>query len=176
MDSPPKGRRGRLITNAMWRNILLQAIYQLAVLGTLRWMGPSLLGYDETQADGKLRLNTFIFNTFVLCQLMNEVNSREIERLDVFSTFFSNGIFLFILGSTFIVQVAMVQFGGHIASTCPLSLHEWLLCLAPGLVSLPLAILIKLIPVPSDGESADWCEVEEQEAAAAMADRTEGRA
>ncbi|KAJ4748350.1 Calcium-transporting ATPase [Rhynchospora pubera] len=70
MKRAPVGRREPLITNIMWRNLVIQALFQVAVLLTLNFDGRSLLqlnNYPMTKAN-KIK-NTFIFNTVVLCQL-----------------------------------------------------------------------------------------------------------
>ncbi|VAH51321.1 unnamed protein product [Triticum turgidum subsp. durum] len=43
MQRPPVGRREPLITNIMWRNLLIMAFYQVAILLTLTFKGLSLL-------------------------------------------------------------------------------------------------------------------------------------
>lgn len=67
MKRPPVGRHVSFITKAMWRNILGQSIYQLAILGVLNFDGKKLLklsGSDATDV-----LDTVIFNSFVFCQV-----------------------------------------------------------------------------------------------------------
>ncbi|KAF5941215.1 hypothetical protein HYC85_022382 [Camellia sinensis] len=88
MNRPPVGRGVSFITNAMWRNIIGQSIYQLAVLGTFNFDGKNLLrleGSDTTDV-----LTTFIFNTFVFCQVFNEINSRDMEKINVFRGMFKS--------------------------------------------------------------------------------------
>ena len=46
----PYGREEPIISNAMWRNILVMASFQLAVLFTLFFAGCSLLGFGDSQA------------------------------------------------------------------------------------------------------------------------------
>ncbi len=55
------------ISNQMWRNIIGQAVFQLAALAILQYMGKEILHLTDDNA-GKL-LNTVIFNTFVFCQV-----------------------------------------------------------------------------------------------------------
>lgn len=69
MRRPPVGRGDNFITKVMWRNIVGQSIYQLAVLGVLIFKGKSLL-----RLHGDTQLNTFIFNTFVFCQVHTEAD------------------------------------------------------------------------------------------------------
>jgi Ca2+-transporting ATPase len=51
----------------MWRNIIGQSIYPLVVLGILIFKGKSLLQLSGDRSG--TQLNTFIFNTFVFCQV-----------------------------------------------------------------------------------------------------------
>jgi Ca2+-transporting ATPase len=67
MKRPPVSRGTSFITKAMWRNIIGQSIYQLAVLGVLNFRGTQLLGL--TGSDATDTLNTVIFNAFVFCQV-----------------------------------------------------------------------------------------------------------
>lgn len=67
MKRPPVGRSESLITLAMWRNIIGQSIYQLFILLVLNFSGKQILGLTGTDATAVL--NTFIFNTFVFCQV-----------------------------------------------------------------------------------------------------------
>jgi len=67
MKRPPIGRNVNIITKTMWRNIIGQSIYQISVLVILQLDGKHLLKLSDSD-DTKI-LNTFIFNTFVLCQV-----------------------------------------------------------------------------------------------------------
>jgi cytochrome c biogenesis protein CcdA len=81
-------------------------------------------------------------------QVFNEVNAREMEKFNVFRHTFNNKIFLFILGFTIVFQVIMVQFLGKFANTVPLNKEQWLITVFIGFMSLPIAAIVKLIPVP----------------------------
>ncbi|KAF2317223.1 hypothetical protein GH714_017992 [Hevea brasiliensis] len=71
MHRPPVGRREPLITNIMWRNLLIQAVYQVTVLLVLNFRGKTLLGLKHDGADHANKVkNTLIFNAFVLCQII----------------------------------------------------------------------------------------------------------
>ena len=67
MKRPPIGRNVNFITRTMWRNIIGQSIYQIIVLAVLQFKGKRILKLQGSDATGIL--NTFIFNTFVLCQV-----------------------------------------------------------------------------------------------------------
>ncbi|XP_034685211.1 putative calcium-transporting ATPase 13, plasma membrane-type [Vitis riparia] len=141
MDRPPVGRTGPLITNIMWRNLLAQALYQIAVLLTLQFKGESIFGVNEKVKD------TLIFNTFVLCQVFNEFNARRLEKKNVFEGIHKNKLFLGIIGITIILQVVMVEFLKKFADTERLNWGQWGACLGIAAVSWPLGWVVKCIPV-----------------------------
>ncbi|XXG41341.1 hypothetical protein AAC387_Pa01g1822 [Persea americana] len=145
MKRPPVGRGTNFITGAMWRNIIGQSIYQLAVLGVLMFDGKSLLRLSGSNATPVL--NTVIFNTFVFCQVFNEINSREINKINVFSGLFNNWVFVAVMASTVIFQVIIVELLGALASTVPLSWQLWLISILIGSISLIIGIILKCIPV-----------------------------
>ncbi|OVA12938.1 Cation-transporting P-type ATPase [Macleaya cordata] len=145
MKRPPVGRGVNFITRTMWRNIIGQSIYQLVVLAVLKFDGKRLLKLDGSDATAVL--NTFIFNTFVFCQVFNEINSREMEKINIFRGMFDSWVFVAVMASTVIFQVIIVEFLGTYASTVPLSWHSWLLSLLIGSISMIVAVILKCIPV-----------------------------
>lgn len=78
MQRPPVARTESFITLTMWRNIIGQSIYQLAILLVLNFVGMQLLGL--TGSDAKAVNNTFIFNTFVFCQVTHRINSQYLHK------------------------------------------------------------------------------------------------
>uniref|UniRef100_J3L7P9 Calcium-transporting ATPase n=1 Tax=Oryza brachyantha TaxID=4533 RepID=J3L7P9_ORYBR len=153
MKRPPVGRGDSFITKVMWRNIAGQSIYQLVVLGVLLLRGKSLLQIDGPRADALL--NTFVFNTFVFCQVFNEVNSREMEKINVFSGIFSSWIFSAVVGVTAAFQVIMVELLGTFANTVHLSGRLWLASVLIGSAGLVVGAILKCIPVDSGSDSSD---------------------
>ncbi|XP_047179918.1 calcium-transporting ATPase 9, plasma membrane-type isoform X2 [Vigna umbellata] len=148
MRRSPVGRREPLITNIMWRNLIVQAVYQITVLLVLNFHGESILPKQDTRADSFQVKNTLIFNAFVLCQLFNEFNARKPEEMNVFRGVTKNKLFMGIVGATFILQIIIIEFLGKFTSTVRLDWKLWLASLVIGFVSWPLAIAGKFIPVP----------------------------
>ncbi|KAL8254593.1 hypothetical protein R6Q59_032814 [Mikania micrantha] len=145
MQRPPVKRTDSFITKTMWRNIIGQSVYQMAVLFVLNFAGKPILSLQGENATAIL--NTFIFNTFVFCQVFNEINSRDIDKINIFRGMFSSWIFLGVMISTVVFQVIIVEFLGTFASTVPLDWQLWLLSIVIGLVSMPIAAVLKCIPV-----------------------------
>ncbi|KAL6585274.1 Calcium-transporting ATPase 9, plasma membrane-type [Orobanche minor] len=149
MDRTPVGRREPLVTNIMWRNLIIQAIYQVAVLLVLNFAGISILNLDTNQREqANMVKNTVVFNAFVLCQIFNEFNARKPEELNVFTGVTKNPLFTGIVGTTFILQIIIINFLGKFTSTVQLNLKLWVICLVIGIISWPLAVAGKFIPVP----------------------------
>ncbi|CAL5439318.1 unnamed protein product [Camellia sinensis] len=149
MHRSPVGRREPLITNIMWRNLIVQALYQVTVLLILNFCGMSILNLDHGNTEHATKLkNTLIFNAFVFCQIFNEFNARKPDQKNVFSGITKNRLFIGIVGSTFVLQILIIQFLGHFASTVRLDWKLWLVSFLLGIFSWPLALVGKLIPVP----------------------------
>ncbi|KHG02008.1 Calcium-transporting ATPase 8, plasma membrane-type -like protein [Gossypium arboreum] len=149
MHRPPVGRREPLITNIMWRNLLIQAIYQVTVLLVLNFDGKKILHLEHESKEHANRVkNTLIFNAFVLCQIFNEFNARKPEEVNIFRGLSKNYLFIGIVAITIILQAIIVEFLGKFAKTEKLSWQLWLVSIGIGFISWPLAILGKFIPVP----------------------------
>ncbi|XP_010942801.1 calcium-transporting ATPase 10, plasma membrane-type isoform X1 [Elaeis guineensis] len=147
MKRAPVGRNGNFISNIMWRNILGQALYQFIVIWYLQAEGKGLFHLEGPDSD--LTLNTLIFNSFVFCQVFNEISSRDMEKIDVFHGMLENYVFVAVITSTIIFQFVIVQFLGDFASTTPLTFKQWLFTVFIGFVGMPIAAAIKMIPVGS---------------------------
>ncbi|KAJ6809250.1 calcium-transporting ATPase 1, plasma membrane-type-like [Iris pallida] len=147
MKRTPVGRKGNFISNVMWRNILGQSIYQFIVIWYLQTQGERVFQLEGPSAG--LTLNTLIFNSFVFCQVFNEISSREMEKIDVFRGMLQNYVFVAVLATTVIFQILIVQYLGEFANTTPLTLLQWFASVFVGFLGMPIAAAIKLVPVGS---------------------------
>ncbi|XP_034685723.1 putative calcium-transporting ATPase 13, plasma membrane-type [Vitis riparia] len=141
MEEPPVRRTQPLITNIMWRNILGQALYQIAVVLTLQFSGESIFDVNEKVKD------TLILNTSVLCQVFNQVNARKLEKKNVFEGMHKNKLFWGIIGITIILEVVVVEFLKKFADTERLSWKQWGACIGMAALSWPIGWVVKCIPV-----------------------------
>ncbi|KAG5587939.1 hypothetical protein H5410_048373 [Solanum commersonii] len=142
MKKKPVGRTAPLITNIMWRNLMAQALYQIAVLLTLQFKGELIFGFNKRVND------TLFFNTFVLCQAFNEFNVRSMEKKNVFEGIQKNKLFMGIIGITLVLQVVMVEFLKKFANTERLNWGQWGICIGFAAASWPIGWLVKCITVP----------------------------
>ncbi|XP_020289551.1 plasma membrane calcium-transporting ATPase 1 isoform X8 [Pseudomyrmex gracilis] len=158
----PYGRTKPLISRTMMKNIIGQAFYQLTVIFTLLFAGDQMLNIDSGRGvaaagGGPTQHYTFIFNTFVMMTLFNEINSRKIHgERNVFQGMFSNPIFYLIWIGTFFSQVVIIQYGKMAFSTKALSLDQWLWCLFFGIGTLIWGQVITTIPTRRIPKILSW--------------------
>nr|XP_048332902.1 calcium-transporting ATPase 12, plasma membrane-type-like [Ziziphus jujuba var. spinosa] len=115
------GKEEPLMSNVMWRNLLGQVVYQIVVVLTLLFKAKSILGFEakianltdaeeikemkEMKAYFIKERNTLIFNAFLLCQVFNEFNARNLESIkNVFKGVHRDIAFLVCIGISISVQ------------------------------------------------------------------------
>jgi hypothetical protein len=103
----------------MWRNVLIQATFQLVASIVLLQHGPALL---RGELDGGREHFAIAFNYFVLAQVFNELHARSIVHdANVFKGLGSNVVFLAVLGFAVVVQYLPVEKGGGFTTTVSLA-------------------------------------------------------
>ncbi|CEI92331.1 Putative Calcium-translocating P-type ATPase, PMCA-type [Rhizopus microsporus] len=137
----PEPRNAPLITFRMWKMIIGQAIFQVVV--TLVLLYSSVLNYPSDS----VVLQTVVFNTFVFCQIFNEINCRRIDnKLNIFTNILANKFFIVIFFICVLGQVVIVQFGGPAFQVIALDGIHWAIAIVVGLLSIPIGVVIRLIP------------------------------
>lgn len=140
----------------MWRSIILNSIYQIAVLVVVLFKGDELFGVPSSIGLTALEWNqsngqhlSIFFNVFVFLQVFNFFNARKIkkEELNVFESFFDNYLFLAIVLAIFVFQIFIVQVGGKAFMLVPLTLAQHFQCILIGATMLLYTFLAKqLVP------------------------------
>ena len=69
------------------------------------------------------------------------------EKINVFRGILDNYVFMAVIASTILFQFMIVQFLGDFANTTPLTSNQWLTTILIGFLSMPIAVVIKMIPV-----------------------------
>jgi Ca2+-transporting ATPase len=144
MSRPPRDPTSSVITREMWAvMVLIGVIVAVGTLGVLDWALPGGL----IPGDGSIeRGQTLAFTTLVLFQLVNVFNARS-DRRSAFARPFSNRWIWLAIGLSLLLQLAVVYvpFLQAAFSTTPLSLTDWLICLAVASLVLWPIELLKLI-------------------------------
>ncbi|CAL5395401.1 unnamed protein product [Camellia sinensis] len=137
----PISHSNPFITNIMWRDMLTQALYQIAILLIIQFQGESIFKVNSKVKD------TLIFNTLVLFQIFTKFNARKFER-NVFKGIQRTKLFWGIIGIIIVLQVAMVELLKTFADTERLSWGQWGICFGIAAVSWLIGWFVEYIPVP----------------------------
>ena len=124
MEIPPRNPDEFIISKAMAKNIFtLAPIFLVIFVAFLLYI----------QKDGVVttyELSLF-FSTFVMLQFWNMFNAKTFGlKESAFANVANNKSFLAIALVIFFGQILMVQIGGNLFRTVPLSLHDWLIIIA----------------------------------------------
>ncbi|KAF6983524.1 hypothetical protein CFC21_001699 [Triticum aestivum] len=136
MDGPPIARTAPLISDAMWRNLIAQAGFQIAVLLVLQHLAAQ---------DNK---GTVVFNVFMLFQVFNQFNVRGVEKKNAFAGVLKNKMFLVIITLMFVLQVVTMEVLTRFVGAKKLGLWQWGACVAVAAGSCTVGWAVKFIPVP----------------------------
>ena len=154
LDRLPAGRTERLITPTMWRNMVLGALYQLAILLMILFAGDKIwnlppIENPEANHDPTVQY-TILFNTFVIFQLFNEINCREPGNdWNAFRGIFSNWLFSAVVIGSMGLQIIFVQVGGESLGTSPLNVVQWFSCIGlAASILIVMAAVRTLVPPP----------------------------
>ncbi|SGZ26164.1 BQ5605_C024g09849 [Microbotryum silenes-dioicae] len=151
LDRKPDRKMAPLISAQMWLMILGQAVYQILVALVLHFAGHHIFGFHSSDSGERIdqdnELKTLIFNSFVFCQIFNMLNARRLDRtLNIFHGIHKNMYFLVIFIIMVGGQALIVNFGGAAFQVVRISARDWAISIILGLISLPVAVLIRFLP------------------------------
>ena len=122
MDRKPTRRDSSIVTRSMLSRILFNGIFiSIVFLCQHTW---NFMGASTVQEP------TVLFTLFVVFQLFNAFNSRELGDGSMFRNIGNNKLMLLVFAVTFSLQVLITQFGGALFNTVPLPLEMWLKIIA----------------------------------------------
>jgi len=150
-DREPEARTAPLINLTMWKMIIGQSIYQLAVTLTLHFAGPSFLSYPEDQR------RTLVFNVFVFMQIFKLINSRRIDnKLNIFEGLHRNTLFMLMMAIMVAGQLIIIFFSSVAFVVVPLNGIQWAISIVLGFLSIPVGVIIRLIPDAWVRRTVSW--------------------
>ena len=102
----------QILQPVIWRQIYGITVWNILVMSLVIFLGEPLFGLSYQASDqanttlAKRQHFTIIFDTFVFLQMFNQINCRVVGPRDfnVFTSFFNNWIFIFVIGLIFAVQ------------------------------------------------------------------------
>jgi len=161
----PYDRREPLITPFVGRRMVVQVIMQTITFLLLLYLGEDLFGSSRTAEDyededvGRFSVEhlTILFNTFVLTQLFNQFNSRHIRPcLNPFARLSRHKIFIAVWLFAFGVQILFVTFGDNFLETTPLTIYQWLGCIAIASLTFVWCFVFNLLPMTLTASPWPW--------------------
>lgn len=160
LDGLPVGRSEFLLTPKMIRNLCIQSIYQIAIIFIILYAGDIIFGTEVpdplpenlswVESEGgyiAVYNNSILYNAFIWCQIFNEFNCRRIgNEKNIFQGLHKCIPFIIVIIVTVVLHIILFLFAGRVLKTVNIKWYEWLICLALGLISIPLSLIGKLIP------------------------------
>lgn len=136
-----------MFTRTMWKMILGQSVYKLAVIFMLYYAGDEILGPILSQDKHGAELNTIIFNTFVWMQIFNQYNNRRLDnKHNIFEGVLRNYWFIGINCIMVAGQIMIIFVGGAAFSVTRLTGLQWVVCLICAGFCIPWAVVLRMIP------------------------------
>ncbi|KAJ2164489.1 plasma membrane calcium, partial [Coemansia sp. RSA 353] len=147
LNRPPLQRNSALITFEMWRMIIGQAAFQLGINLLLLHHGTEIFHLPDSPA-GNAVLRTLVFNAFIFLQVFNQINCRRIlpHEFNVFANIHRDTGFLLVQLFIIVAQWLIIEYGGVAFSTVPLTGAQWAGTVFIGMLSLPVGLLIRMLP------------------------------
>lgn len=142
----PEARNAPLISITMWKMILGQAIYQLAVVFVVHYGAWEIFDPDtENEIES---IQTLVFNIYVWMQFFNQHNCRRVDnKLDIwYQGVLRNPWFIGVQCLTLVGQFVIIFKGGEAFDTRPLSGAQWGWSMLFGALTIPLGALIRQVP------------------------------
>ena len=117
MNHKPVPQDAKIVTPFMWLSIIVTGTF--LILAGLLQMATGFLGGTTPE-----EISTVFFAGFIMAAVWNGINCRALDgKMPPF--FKGNPTFFVVMGLVVAVQVAIVQYGGAVFATVPLSALQW---------------------------------------------------
>lgn len=126
-----------IITPFMWLSIIVTASF--LILGGILQLATGFLGGSTPE-----EVTTVFFSAFIIAAVWNGVNCRALDgKMPAF--FKGNPMFFVIMGLVVALQMALVQFGGAVFSTVPLSAIQWAIIILASASILVVGFVLRVV-------------------------------
>ncbi|EGD77771.1 plasma membrane calcium ATPase [Salpingoeca rosetta] len=148
----PYDRSEPLLTTYMIRRMIFQVVMQSATFLTILYAGEDWFNSHKDPAKNEkaqfsVRHYTIIFTSFVLSQLVNQLNCRKLRgELNILAGLTRHWIFCGVWVFSLIIQVLITEFGGTAIETEPLSANQWGACVLIAFLPLAWSTMFNLLP------------------------------
>jgi Ca2+-transporting ATPase len=136
MDHRPVPQNAKIVTPFMWLSILVTGTF--LIIGGLVQMATGFLG-GSTPGE----VSTIFFAAFIMAAIWNGINCRALDgKMPPF--FRGNPVFFIVMGIIIAVQIAIVQYGGAVFATVPLSPLQWVTLILATASVLVIGLFLRL--------------------------------
>lgn len=147
MDEKPVKRDAPILTKYIKSAIATSAIFitlgSVLILenfaGILDFVRPISGAIDINTYD-----KTFMFAFFIYSIIFNSLNTRS-ETLNIFEHIGQNKKFIFVMSGIFVMQTILLEIGGPIFGTAPLTIKGYIAAIVLALLIIPVDMIRKLI-------------------------------
>ncbi|MBQ9279936.1 MAG: calcium-translocating P-type ATPase, PMCA-type [Clostridia bacterium] len=142
MEEEPVARTADILNPYLKSAILVGGVFiTIICLGILKNLFGvhSLIG--STQMDV---VRTFMFATFIMAIIWNSLNART-ESMNLFEHILENRNFILVMSAVTVIQILIIQIGGAVFGTTPLTLSNWIYVVLIAFLIIPIDLIRKSI-------------------------------
>lgn len=142
MEEMPIARTADILNGYLKSAILTGGVFVTMIcLGILK----NLFGIHNLVGTTDMEvIRSFMFATFILAILWNSLNART-ESINLFENISKNRNFILVMGAVALFQILIMQVGGVIFGTTPLSFQNWMLAIGIAFLIIPIDLVRKSI-------------------------------
>ena len=142
MDEKPVARTADILNGYLKSSILVGGVFiTIICLGILN----NIFGiYNVIGTSNMDVVRTFMFATFIMAIIWNSLNART-DSLNLFEHITENHNFMIVMSAVTIIQVLIIQFGGKVFGTTPLSINNWIAVVLIAFMIIPIDLIRKIV-------------------------------
>ena len=137
MQHRPIPHDAKIITPFMWLSVIVTGAF--FIIGGMLQIATGFLGGATA-----VEINTVFFAAFILAAVWNGINCRALDgKMPAF--FRGNPTFFVVMGTVVLAQILIIQYGGAIFGTVPLSPNQWVTIVAATASVLVIGLVLRII-------------------------------
>lgn len=142
MNEKPVSRTADILNGYLKSSILVGGVFiTIICLGILK----NLFGvYNLIGSTDMDTVRTFMFSTFIMAIIWNSLNART-ESMNLFEHIAENHNFIVVMSAVVVIQVLIIQIGGKVFGTTPLTLNNWIAVVLIAFIIIPIDLIRKVI-------------------------------
>ncbi len=142
MNEKPVARTADILNPYLKSSILVGGVFITAIcLGILK----NIFGvYNLIGSTDMDVVRTFMFATFIMAIIWNSLNART-ESMNLFEHITENHNFILVMVAVTAIQVIIIQVGGKVFGTTPLTVGNWATVVAIAALIIPIDLIRKAV-------------------------------